>query len=234
MRRKGVFGVSCVWMALSLAVSIAAQRERKAEYEGTVNGVFPIHVTITQVEDRINGSYYYEKYKKPLRLEGMIEEDQTNRIKEFDDKGKQTGLFLLRIGPQGLLEGIWSKPDGSNAMPVKLKLLSVRARDLDDKWTGAYESENGTLEVLKTSPDRIRFRLLVVMGSAAHTGEAEGELAVKDAKAAYRKGSCVLTLSLYGDRVVIAQAETDADCDFGMDVTAGGIYRLKSSAPPKF
>lgn len=234
MRSKGIFGVACVWMAMSLAVSVAAQRERTAEYEGTVNGVLPIHATIIQVEDRINGSYYYEKYKKTLRLEGMIEEDQTNRIKEFDDTGKQTGLFVLRIGPQGLLQGTWSRPDGSNAMPVKLKLLSVKARDLDDKWTGAYESENGTLEVLKTSPDSIRFRLLVVMGPTAHTGEATGELAVKDGKAAYRKGSCVLTLSLYGNRVVIEQSGTDADCDFGMDVTAGGTYRFKNSAPPKF
>lgn len=73
---------------------------------------------------------------------------------------------------------------------------------------------------------------------SANTGTSEGEAAIKGDTAVYSSnefGPCRITIRFVKPgQIKVTQNGTDADCGFGHNVSADGVYKKVSSAKPKF
>lgn len=72
----------------------------------------------------------------------------------------------------------------------------------------------------------------------ANVGEASGEAEIVGDTAIFKPEGfeqCTLTLKfLTGRRLGVTQNGTDAECGFGHNVSAGGVYKKISNVKPKF
>lgn len=109
--------------------------------------------------------------------------------------------------------------------------------------TGHYRLRNpetpNSLEVLQLSEGKIQFHLLALWVSPnnrenVHNGELEGIIEMKGNTATYETEGCKVTMRFFSTTAVITQDSKVGDCDFGVNVTASGIYRKLNSRPPKF
>ena len=102
--------------------------------------------------------------------------------------------------------------------------------------TGTYEYDNGddgdgTVKVLKISPDKIKVSLFVIGGPPSHNmGEFMKELKIKNGVANYKSGDCALKFIFNSKAVKVVQSGWD--CGFGNGVAAGGYYKKISSKVP--
>ncbi|MDQ3817673.1 MAG: hypothetical protein M3362_08290, partial [Acidobacteriota bacterium] len=71
----------------------------------------------------------------------------------------------------------------------------------------------------------------------ANTGTADGMVTLKNNEATFvPEGTqgCSISLKFAGNKLIVKQSGSDADCGFGHNVTADGTYIKRSSRPPKF
>ncbi len=75
-------------------------------------------------------------------------------------------------------------------------------------------------------------------GDMANVGEAAGTALIEGDTATFKPEeteNCTITLKfLPGGKLQVYQKGTDADCGFGLNVFAGGLYRKVSGRKPKF
>jgi len=88
---------------------------------GSLDGKYPIRMKIRLDGARVEGAYLYERYGKSLRLQGTVE-NHGLMMEELDENGRPTGTFRGRFVSPSRVEGTWSRPDGSKAMPFVLNL----------------------------------------------------------------------------------------------------------------
>jgi len=109
--------------------------------------------------------------------------------------------------------------------------------------TGHYRLRNpvtpNSLEVLQLPAGTIQIHLLALWVSPnnrenVHNGELDGILELKGNKATYEKDGCKVTIRFFTTTATIIQDSKIGDCDFGVNVTATGIYRKLNSRKPKF
>ena len=81
-----------------------------------------ITMHLVQNADKFEGFYYYEGFKRYLKLEGQLEPNSKLRVSEFNQKGSNTGDFIGEFNTQEF-KGIWSKPDGSRSYSFSLYLM---------------------------------------------------------------------------------------------------------------
>ena len=81
-----------------------------------------ITMHLVQNADKFEGLYYYEGFKRYLKLEGQLEPNSKLRVSEFNQKGSNTGDFIGEFNAQEF-KGIWSKPDGSRSYSFSLYLM---------------------------------------------------------------------------------------------------------------
>ena len=92
---------------------------------------------------------------------------------------------------------------------------------------GKYESEDGDLEIT-TSEGDTHFKLLIV-NTKGNTGEAEGDIEIKNDVATYKnkEQDCTLQFEFTEKKVLITQ---EGSCEMGLGVTATGLYKSTSEA----
>jgi hypothetical protein len=89
------------------------------------------------------------------------------------------------------------------------------------------------VEVVRLPHHRVRLYLWATWKD--HFGEVLGVFPLKNRTAVYKAQSGgVLIFHFLKDRVQITQKGSDLDCDFGANVNAGGVYRLRSRHVPRF
>jgi hypothetical protein len=109
----------------------------RVEYIGDIDGTLLIQMTLCPDEtgQSATGTYFYQKYLKDIRITSEIK-DGTIVIREFDPRGKATGLFtgtFPAADPRHqyaegaklhgeVISGTWSKPDGTASRPFYLRL----------------------------------------------------------------------------------------------------------------
>ena len=75
-------------------------------------------------------------------------------------------------------------------------------------------------------------------GLMANVGEAEGEATIEGDTAIYtsdESGECRITIKFVRAGLIrVGQEGTDSNCGFGLNVSAGGVYKKVSGARPKF
>lgn len=226
---KGLVGA--FWAAVLLAAGSCfwAQAPKAGEYAGTIKGTIAIRMTLAVEGQRVTGSYFYEKYKKPIQLAGAVDPDGTVLLIEGDGRGAETGRFEGRFTAGGAFEGSWSSPDGVKQMPFSVRPAGSPPPSPDP--TGVYSRGDGSLDVRLLAGGRVKVHLVVVQGPGAHIGEVDAELDLSGSVAVYRNGACEITFRFGADSALVEQKGTDSDCDFGAFVTVAGEYKKKAGKP---
>jgi hypothetical protein len=67
----------------------------------------------------ISGYYFYDKYRKPLKLQGKQKEGRL-MLEEYDRKAAPQAVMALENDGKGGLQGQWKNREGKKILPVKL------------------------------------------------------------------------------------------------------------------
>ncbi|MDE6771647.1 MAG: hypothetical protein K2J49_03500, partial [Muribaculaceae bacterium] len=85
---------------------------------GKLDGKYEIVLQYLQEEDgKVSGTYYYTKYKTPIRISGEVNGD-TMTLEEYTGENL-TGRFIGTISTNSF-DGVWQSADGSKAMDCTL------------------------------------------------------------------------------------------------------------------
>jgi hypothetical protein len=110
-------------------------------------------------------------------------------------------------------------------------------------FTGTYANRSGDWKILNLGKGKLKVACSVTYAYkvrgllTANTGEAGGEATIKGKTAIFKPEgttACTITLRFAGKKLSVKQEGSDADCGFGHNVYANGIYRKQSSRPPRF
>lgn len=93
------------------------------DYQGTINSNIPIQLSIYPLEKDIVGTYFYESQKKEIKLKGKSGEKDII-LYEYDESGKNTGVFKGTMSTVDKIEGTWLSVDGKKSYPFTLSLKS--------------------------------------------------------------------------------------------------------------
>lgn len=85
-------------------------------FKGSIGSSLDLQMKLVRTGDQLNGSYFYQRIGTRINLRGKIAPDGKFTLDEFDQAGKQTGVFdgVWAVNAQdGLatLAGFWSKPE---------------------------------------------------------------------------------------------------------------------------
>ena len=113
---------------------------------------------LVRTGDQLAGSYFYQKVGTRINLRGNVDKDGNLTLEEFDQAGKQTGLFkgiwTVDAG-DGLinLAGNWSKPPSEKGSEKKIA-FSVHEEPI--AFTGDVEI---TSKQIKESNKKLRYEI---------------------------------------------------------------------------
>lgn len=120
-----------------------------------------------------------------------------------------------------------------------LTIVPQKAKNL----TGTYRSRWSEFKIQSLGVNRLHVRFddtyqYKVGGEMmANTGTGDGMTTLKGNVAIFvpqdTKG-CSISLTFVGQKLIVKQTGSDADCGFGHNVTADGTYIKRSSRPPNF
>lgn len=98
-------------------------------FKGSIGSSLDLQMKLVRSGDQLSGSYFYQRIGTRINLRGKIETDGQFVLDEFDQAGKQTGVFrgLWTVDAQSgmiRLAGNWSKPPGEKGSD-KMTAFSV-------------------------------------------------------------------------------------------------------------
>jgi hypothetical protein len=93
-------------------------------FSGSIGTNLDLEMKLVRTGDQLAGSYLYKKVGTRIELRGNVDQDGNLTLEEFDNAGKQTGIFkgIWKLDPEdGLvtLAGNWSKPAGDKGSDKK-------------------------------------------------------------------------------------------------------------------
>ena len=85
-------------------------------FKGSIGSSLDLQMKLVRSGDQLSGSYFYQRIGTRINLRGKIEPDGNFVLDEFDQAGKQTGIFKGLWGVDATdgmasLAGLWSKPE---------------------------------------------------------------------------------------------------------------------------
>lgn len=127
-------------------------------FKGSIGTSLDLEMKLVRSGDQLSGSYFYQRIGTRINLRGKIEPDGHFVLDEFDQAGKQTGLFkgLWTVDAQdGLirLAGNWSKPPGEKGSD-KMTAFSVHEEPI--ALTGDVEL---TAKQIKESNKKLMYEI---------------------------------------------------------------------------
>lgn len=198
---------------------------------GAINGNLPIHMSLKiDSKGNVTGSYYYDKYKKTIKLSGSISGKQVY-MTEFDAKGKETGYFQgWWIAGTGF-NGVWSNPESTRQLPVEaltVKAVTSFKVPTAAQWSGEWYMPSSSpfygayAEFSNVKSDKLTFSVDAFDG--AHSGILEDESAVvRKRMAVYKEeDGSVVFFYLLNDKLYVTSPEPVYSA--GANVTYTGEY----------
>jgi len=91
------------------------------DYKGTINTTIPIRMSIYPLGKDIVGTYYYENHGNEIKLKGKAGEKNII-LYEYDETGKNTGIFQGTMSTVEKIEGTWTSADNKTSYPFVLSL----------------------------------------------------------------------------------------------------------------
>lgn len=91
------------------------------DYQGTISDNMEIQMSVYPLDKDIVGSYFYNSQRKEIILKGKA---GTNDIVlyEYDESGKNTGIFKGTMVTVDKIEGTWTSADNKASYPFTLSL----------------------------------------------------------------------------------------------------------------
>jgi Leucine-rich repeat (LRR) protein len=111
-------------------------------FVGTMGTKTEIQMALRRIGGRLDGSYFYRKHDQDIPLEGMVDAQNNVVLQEHAKEGPDTGTFRGRFVSDDVVEGFWSKPDGTKKLSFALRLDRSKAPDLPARLEGVYLSEH--------------------------------------------------------------------------------------------
>lgn len=127
-------------------------------FKGSIGSSLDLQMKLVRTGDQLAGSYFYQKVGTRINLRGTVDKDGNLTIEEFDQAGKQTGLFkgiwTVDAG-DGLinLAGNWSKPPAEKGSEKKIA-FSVHEEPI--AFTGEVEIAS---KQIKESNKKLRYEI---------------------------------------------------------------------------
>lgn len=109
-------------------------------YRGSI-GNYPITMTLYNNENKIFGSYYYERVKIPIKLTGKIISKNNSSIlsvndsiylKEYDNDTVKASITASI--DENILIGTWKNIETNKKLPINLKRIENQAKYFNDKY----------------------------------------------------------------------------------------------------
>jgi hypothetical protein len=94
-------------------------------FKGSIGSSLDLQMKLVRTGDQVAGSYFYQKVGTRIDVRGNVDKDGNLTLEEFDQGGKQTGVFkgLWSVDANdGLvsLAGNWSKPPNDKGSDKKI------------------------------------------------------------------------------------------------------------------
>src|SRR5215216_2650182 len=93
-------------------------------FKGSIGSSLDLQMKLVRTGDQLAGSYFYQKIGTRINLRGNVDKTGNLTLEEFDEAGKQTGLFkgIWTVdSTDGMiaLAGNWSKPPSEKGSDKK-------------------------------------------------------------------------------------------------------------------
>lgn len=93
------------------------------DYQGSINNNILIQMSIYPLAKDIVGTYFYEKQRKEIKLQGKAGSNKMV-LYEYDDTGKNTGVFQGTMNTVDKISGTWTSADNKKSYDFTLSLKS--------------------------------------------------------------------------------------------------------------
>jgi len=97
-------------------------------------------LTISSTERKISGSYFYKSDPDKISISGELYRSDSLILNEFDRTGNLTGTFKGKFKNPSRIEGVWSKPNGSNPASFYLNETNFKYEGLLLEATAKHDS----------------------------------------------------------------------------------------------
>ena len=94
------------------------------DYQGTISNHMPIKMSVYLLGKDIVGGYFYDSEMKEIQLQGKAGIKDIV-LYEYDEAGKNTGVFKGTMNTVDKIEGTWISPDNKINYPFTLLLKSI-------------------------------------------------------------------------------------------------------------
>jgi len=93
-------------------------------FKGSIGSTLGLQMKLVREGENLTGSYLYQKVGKKIDVRGTIDKNGNVTLEEFDQNGKQTGVFkgVWKQDESGAIEiaGNWTKPNGDKKAAFSL------------------------------------------------------------------------------------------------------------------
>lgn len=191
-------------------------------FKGSIGTSLDLQMKLVRAADQLSGSYFYQRIGTRINLRGKIQPDGNFTLDEFDEAGKQTGVFqgLWAVDAQdGLatLAGFWSKPNEKSyekktafsvheepiALSGDVELVSKQVKESNKKLmyeiAAQYPQFNGG-----NNPNFEKFNQLMRGSVMKKVTEFKKNMAPEEGEEPRPEGSMASDLSI-GYKVALAQ-----------------------------
>ena len=129
--------------------------------------------------------------------------------------------------------------EAKNRVQSTSKYAQIKVKRL----TGTYRNRSSEFKVQGLGINRLHiqfngtYEYKVGRELMANTGTADGMTRLNGNVAIFvpaETQGCSISLTFTGNKLIVKQTGSDADCGFGHNVMADGIYIKRSNRPPKF
>ncbi|MFA6125782.1 MAG: FxLYD domain-containing protein [Bacteroidales bacterium] len=135
-----------VWIGLMAALipscqnsSIVGKNFSKV-FEGRLENRPEFSMKIISTEKKISGSYFYVTNPDEIPLKGDLLRSDSLILSEFDKEGNLTGIFKGKFKNSSRVEGVWTKPNGTNPASFYLNETNFKYEGLLSAATSKRDS----------------------------------------------------------------------------------------------
>lgn len=149
---------SLLLLWLLAVLSVWGSEPEELLFTGAINGKYPITMRLKLAGTNAYGVYFYDKYRKEIRLDGTIGRDGQFVLNEQAPDGKITGSFSGSYVEGKSLVGKWSNADGNKTMPFALKRVDAQDAGLNKKEKSTHQLLQGKWRSCDEPRGQIEFK----------------------------------------------------------------------------
>jgi hypothetical protein len=204
----------------------------------------PVMIELSFNGDNVNGSYWYAKHGKELKLTGELNSETQKYEVSESYKGKTTGKMMFSLDKDMSLIAEWSNPKGEDKESFNGVLLDLPDTKKKKPTFSEYQLDH-KIEVFDSEIDDFKIeevndgckvmrvgKTVVftygVVGHNYHTGSIDGTFMVDANEKGTFKGDndCTMSFTFKGNELII---EEETDCSYyrGARAYFGGTLTKK-------